>query len=301
MSDLDDLRAFVSVLDHGSFSRAARTLGVANSIISRRISRLEADLGVPLLHRTTRGVSATDAGLEYQRRGAKVLSDLAEARDVVTRARDGVVGRLRVSLPLSFGIRYITPVLSRLANAHPGLELDISYSDRISDLVADRFDVAVRLGNLKDSTLVSRRLGPITLSLVASPAYCSAHGLPGTPDALADHDCVLYSGPRERPPWSFTLGDRRWSVQPSGRVQADNGEALLQMALGGVGIVLLPDFLAALPLRSGQLVAVLPDFQVPEEGVFVVRPPASYVSTPLKVLTDALVASFASGMPWDAP
>lgn len=299
MSDLDDLRAFVSVLDHGSFSRAARALGLANSIISRRIARLEADLGVPLLHRTTRGVSATDAGLEYQRRGAKVLSDLAEARDVVTRARDGVVGRLRVSLPLSFGVRYITPILCRLANEHAGLELDISYSDRLSDLVGERFDVAVRLGNLKDSTLVSRRLGPVTLSLVASPGYCSTHAAPETPDDLAEHECVLYSGPRERPPWSFMQSDRRWSVQPSGRVQADNGEALLQMALGGLGIALLPDFLAAQPLRSGQLVAVLPNFKVPEEGVFVVRPPASYVSTPLKVVTDELVALFARGMPWD--
>lgn len=300
MSDLDDLRAFVSVLDHGSFSRAARELGVANSIISRRISRLEADLGVPLLHRTTRGVSATGAGLEYRRRAGKVLADLAEARDVVTRTRDGVVGRLRVSLPLSFGIRYVTPVLCRLAQEHAGLELDISYSDRLSDLVAERFDVAVRLGNLKDSTLVSRRLGPISLSLVASPSYCSTHALPVTPDDLSVHECVLYSGPRERSPWSFSYGDRRWSVQPSGRVQADNGEALLQMALGGVGMVLLPDFLAAQPLRSGLLVAILPDFQLPEEGVFVVRPPASYVSTPLKVVTDELVTLFATGMPWDA-
>lgn len=299
MSDLDDIRAFVSVFEHGSFSRAARSLGVAKSIVSRRITRLEADLGVPLLHRTTRGVSGTDLGLEYHRRGVKILSDLAEARDVVTRARDDLVGRLRVSVPLSFGIRYITPVLSALAKEHPGLKLDVSYSDRLADLVADRFDIAVRLGNLKDSTLVSRRLGTITLSLVASPDYLTTHAAPATPDDLSDHQCILYSGPRERPPWSLQRGDRRWSVQPAGRMQADNGEALLQMALAGLGVALLPDFLAADALRSRQLIPLLVDFDIPEEGLFVVRPPGSYVSTALKVLTEKLVQTFAQGMPWN--
>lgn len=300
MSDIDDLRTLVAVLDHGSFSRAARALGVAKSIVSRRITRLEADLGVPMLHRTTRGVSGTEAGEEYRRRGTIILRDLAEARDVVTRARDGMEGRIRISLPLSFGIRYVTPILCAIADEHAGLELDVSYSDRLSDLVADRFDLAVRLGNLKDSTLVSRRLGPIALSLVASPDYLARRPPPATPDDLAAHDCILYSGPRERSPWTFARNEGRWSFQPSGRVQADNGEALLQMALRGLGVALLPDFLAAQPVRSGLLVRILSDFPVPEEGLFVVRPPGSYVSTALRVLTARLVEVFADGMPWDS-
>ena len=161
MSELDDIRAIVAVIDTGAFARAAKHLRIAKSIVSRRIARLEADLGTRLLNRTTRGVCPTEAGLEFKMRGERILKELAEARDAVARRQGEIAGRLRLALPHAFGARYITPILAKLAMDNPRLEIDASYSDRDVDLVNERFDAAVRVGALKDSSLISRRIAPI--------------------------------------------------------------------------------------------------------------------------------------------
>ncbi len=168
MIEVDDLKSFVEVVESGGFNRAAKRLGISKSIVSRRIARMETELGVRLLSRTTRGINPTEAGLEFKARSERILAELEEAREAVARQGGGVVGRLRLAAPLSFGVRYIAPALADLAERHPGLEIDVSYNDRVVDLIGERFDAAIRIGALKDSTLVARRIAPMRAVLVAS-------------------------------------------------------------------------------------------------------------------------------------
>jgi DNA-binding transcriptional LysR family regulator len=181
MSELDDMRAFVEVVESGGFGRAAERLGLSKSIVSRRVTGLEAALGVRLLDRTTRGVAPTPAGEEFKARAERILAEIEEARDVVAESGRAVVGLLRVSAPLSFGLRNVAPLLAEMALRYPKLRIEASYSDRAVDLIAERFDAAIRIGMLRDSTLVARRIAAVHAVIVASPAYLERHGTPRTP------------------------------------------------------------------------------------------------------------------------
>jgi DNA-binding transcriptional LysR family regulator len=299
MSELDDIRAFVEVLDKGGFSRAARHLGISKSIVSRRITRLENDFGTLLLSRTTRGVMPTEAGIEFKLYGERILAELNEARDAMASQRGDIVGRLRITLPSYFGVRYITPILAELALKHPRLEIDAVYSDRTIDLIAERFDAAIRLGVLKDSTLVSRRIATIHRSVIASPDYLAQHKALITPDDLRDHECLIYSGPRERKPWEFQSGRKRYSIQPSGRFQTDSGEALVRAAEAGLGITALPTFLTFDSVKAGRVVEVLTDFKMEEDGFYVVRPPGPHVPARVRTLIDLLAERFDGKPIWE--
>lgn len=298
MSQLDDIKGFVEVLETGGFSRAAARLGVSKSIISRRISRLEADLGTRLLSRTTRGISPTEAGLEFKARAQRILADLEEARDAVMRQGDGLSGRLRVAAPLSFGARYVAPLLGALAERHPRLDIDASYSDRLVDLVGDGLDVAIRIGRLKDSSLIARRLAPVYAVVVASPAYLEHHGVPATPDELTRRQCLLYSGAASTE-WRFRTGRKWTAVHPQGRLRADSGEAIMQWAIDGLGLAALPTFLCTDAIHSGALIPVLTDFPMPESALHVVRPPGAHVSRKVRMLIDAAVERFSNSQDWD--
>jgi DNA-binding transcriptional LysR family regulator len=296
--DLDDLRSFVEVVESGGFNRAARRLGVAKSIVSRRIARLEAELGVRLLSRTTRGISPTEAGLEFKARGERILAELEEAREAVAQQAAGVAGRLRLSAPLSFGVRHVAPVLAEIAQRHPRLEMDVSYSDRHVDLIGERFDAAIRIGTLKDSSLVARRIAPVRAVLVASPGYLARRGRPSTPSDLAGHDCLIYTGSIVAD-WQFRAGKRSISFRPEGRLRSDSGEAILQWAIAGLGIGEAPSFLVSEAIESGALEALLTPYARPEHGIHVVRPPGSYVPGKVRVLIDTLVEHFGGQPHWD--
>ena len=298
MAELDDLKGFVEVVETGGFGRAAKRLGVSKSIISRRIARLEAELGTRLLSRTTRGVSPTEAGLEFKTRSQRILADLEEAQDAVASRGSGVIGQLRLSVPVSFGVRHVTPVLGELARRYPRLEILAEYSDRFVDLIGERFDAAIRLGQLKDSSLVARRIAPIYGAVVASPAYLAEKGRPLTPQDLAGHECLIYTG-RTVAEWSFRVGKRWVAVRPAGRLRSDSGEALLQWATAGLGIGMLPTFIISEAIQSGRLEALLTEFPMPEAGLFLVRPPGAQVSGKLRVLIDALVERFGGETEWD--
>jgi DNA-binding transcriptional LysR family regulator len=299
MSELDDIRAFVEVIESGGFGRAARRLGISKSIVSRRISRLEADLGARLLSRTTRGISPTEAGLEFKARSERILVDLDEARDAVAHRSGEIVGHLRVSVPVSFGLRHVAPVLADLAARHPKLGIEAAYSDRFVDLVAERFDAAIRLGALKDSTLIARRIASIRAVLVASPEYLAQRGRPATPEDLTKHECLIYTGTPASEHWRFRLG-RRWiSVRPLARFRADSGEALLEAATAGLGIAMLPTFLASSAIESRALELLLHDYAMPEGGLHVVRPPGAHVPSKVRVLIDRLVERFGGEPDWD--
>lgn len=299
MSELDDIRAFVEVMDNGGFSRAARRLGISKSIVSRRIARLEDDLGTPLLHRTTRGITPTEAGIAFKVHGERILNELNEAREAMASQRGDIVGRLRLTLPAYFGIRYITPILADMAMTHPKLEIDAVYSDRTIDLIGEGFDAAIRLGVLKDSTLVSRRIASIRAAVLASPDYIATHPPLKTPDDLREHEFLIYSGQRERMPLVFHKSRKHYSITPSGRFHTDSGDALVRAAEMGLGIVAVPMFLAHDSVEAGRLVEVLTDYTMPEIGFYIVRPPGNNVPARLRLLIDMLVERFGKELEWE--
>ena len=298
MSELDDIRSFIAVAETGGFGRAAQNLGLAKSVVSRRISRLEADLGTRLLSRTTRGVAATEAGLEFKARGERILADLVEARESVARQAGGVSGRLRLSMPLTFGNRHVAPLLGELAARHPLLEINVEASDRYVDLIGERFDAAIRIGTLKDSSFVARKIAPVHAIILASPGYLAQMGQPAIPSDIAQHECLIYTG-TSSPDWTFQAGKRRVSVRPTGRLRTDSGETLLAWAKAGLGLVQLPTFIASDAIREGSLVPLLWEYPMQEHALYVVRPPGSYVPGKVRVLIDLLVERFGGVPYWD--
>jgi len=298
MSEIDNLRLFVAVVESGGFNRAAKRLGISKSIVSRRIAQMEADLGARLLSRTTRGISPTDAGMEFKERAERIVADYEEAREAVAVRGGEVVGLLRLAVPLSFGVRHIAPLLTDLAARHPRLELAVSYSDRIVDIIGEGFDAAIRIGCLEDSALIARQLAPIRAVVVASPGYLARYGRPNVPTDLAGHDCLIYTGSSQTD-WPFQAGKRVISVRPRGRLRSDSGEAILQWAVAGLGVAMVPSFLLSGEIEEGRLVPLLLDHPAPEFGLFIVRPPGAYVPGKVRALTDTLAEHFSGPPQWD--
>ncbi len=287
MLDVEDLRTFVEVADAGGVSSAARRLGVSKSVVSRRLFRLEAELGVQLLARTTRGAALTEAGVTFRDHAARVCAEIDIARETILPAGE-LRGRLRIAAPLTFGTTHLAPVFAELAQRHPLLHIHASYSDRFVDLVGEGFDCAVRVGHLSDSNLIARRIAPICGKLVASPDYIKKHGAPETPDELLTHQALMQGTET----WRFIDGDKTVSVHPQGRFKADNGTALAAAAVAGLGVAALPDFLTETHLASGALVAVMTRYPPPEAGIYVVRPPGQHPARKVRVLTELLIEHF---------
>ena len=288
--DLDDLRAFVEVVDAGGINKAAQRLGVAKSVVSRRITRIEADLGTQLITRSPRGVGATDAAREFAERGRRILLDVADATSAVAAHSNGITGSIRIALPLSFGIRRMAPILANLHAAHPHLAIDANYSDGPVDLVAGRFDAAVQCGaDIKSSMLVARKVVSISMILVASPEYVRRRGSPLDPSGLSEHDCLIYSGHPLRATWHFGGAKGPSTVAPQGQLHFDNGEGLLQAAEAGLGIAALPDFIVSDSLNAGSLVSILDDYPLEGGALYLVRPPASIVPRKVRTLTTLMV------------
>jgi DNA-binding transcriptional LysR family regulator len=285
--DLEDLRTFVEVADAGGVSPGARRLGVSKSIVSRRLARLEEALGVQLLSRTTRGAALTEAGATFREYSVRIASEIEAAQEAISPKGD-VRGLLRVAAPLSFGPTHLAPVFAELARRHPLLHVHAAYSDRFVDLVGEGFDAAVRLGFLRDSNLVARRICAIHGRFVASPSYIAKHGAPQTPDDLLSHEALMQGTE------SWRLVDRGKTVvlRPRGRFKADNGAALLAAALAGLGVATLPDFLVETHVASGALKPVLTNYPPPDAGLFVVRPPGDFPPRKVSVLTEILFEYF---------
>jgi DNA-binding transcriptional LysR family regulator len=285
--DLEDLRTFVDVADAGGVSSAARRLGVSKSIVSRRLFRLEAELGVQLLARTTRGAALTEAGVTFREHAARVCGEIDIALETIMPAGE-LRGRLRIAAPLSLGPTHLAPVFAEMARRHPLLHVHASYSDRFVDIVGEGFDCAIRVGYLTDSNLLARRVGPVAGKLVASPDYIRKHGAPETPDELLTHQALMQGTET----WQFIDGDKTISIHPQGRFKADNGTALAAAAVAGLGIAWLPDHLIEDDLDSGALVQVMPRYPVPTGGIYVVRPPGHHPTRKVRVLTELLIEHF---------
>lgn len=282
--DIEELRTFVEVADAGGVSPAARRLGLSKSIVSRRLARLEAELGVQLLARTTRGAALTEAGAIFRDYAARACAEIDVARETILPSGE-LRGRLRVAAPITFGPTHFAPMLAEMARRHPMLDIQTAYSDRFVDLIAEGFDCAIRVGHLQDSNLVARRVGPILGRLVASPDYIKVHGAPASPDELGAHQALMQGTET----WKLMDGDHVVTVHPRGRFKADNGMALVSAAVAGLGVAYLPDWLTHAHVASGALVPVMTHHVPPSAAVYVVRPPGPHPARKIRVLTDLLI------------
>lgn len=299
MHHLTALEAFVVVVDTGSFTAAAAELGVSKSHVSKLVSGLEDMLGVRLLHRTTRRLSLSDVGRAFYERCARALEEIADAEQAVTEASDSPRGTLRVSVPLSFGTRYIAPLVSEFVARYPHLRVEMDFSDRRVHLIDEGFDLVVRIGSLEDSSHIARRIAPTRGYLVASPGYLAARGVPQSPRDLKDHDCILYALSSSGPTWSFTTPDGgRTAVRVHGRVTMNNGDGIVAAASAGLGIAQLPDFLVADALADGRVVALLRDHVDEDRAIWAVYPHTRHLATRVRRFVDFLVERLGDDCPW---
>lgn len=301
MDLIDDLALFIRVVDAGGMSAAARAGHHSTQFVSQRLQRLEARLGLRLLHRTTRQVQLTEAGERFLARARALVED-AEALVADMGAEGGAIaGTLRLTLPASFGHRHVAPLLPTFLAAHPQLRLALLFSDQLVDLVAGGLDLGIRIGTLADSTLASRRLAPNRRLLCASPAYLARAGTPQRPEALAAHDClVLVDGSERQDLWRlYGPGGAECRVRVSGRVEANHGGALREAALGGLGIALKSTWDVADDLVAGRLVPVLADWQPEPTAIWAVFPQRRHLPPRVSACIDFLATRFGPQPPWE--
>lgn len=294
-TDLVDVLAFVRVVETGSFAKAAERMGLSKPVLSRRVARLEQQLGARLLTRTARGAQPTDIGEAYYARASNILADLEAAEEVVAAAATQIAGPIRLTAPLSFGTAHLAPALAEFVAEHPKVELDIELEDRAVDLAAGGYDLAVRIGNLPDSALIARRIAPVRRHVFAAPAYLERSGRPERPGDLARHDILLYRNEQ----WRFRTGGGWETVRIEPRMRANNGTALREAAVAGLGLCILPSFIAAPAIDSGALETVLAQFPLEELGLHCVMPPGRAVTARVRALVDFLAGRFGPEPAWD--
>jgi len=300
MDKFEDLQAFVAVVEAGSFTAAADRLNSGKSAISRRVSALEERLGVQLLRRTTRVLNLTETGQSFYEHSARILADLEEAEAAVQQEHGELRGTLRVALPLSFGVRHMCKPIAAFTKLHPKLHFDLDLNDRRIDLLEEGVDLALRIGHLRDSSLIARRLFEARTVIAAAPHYIKTHGVPQTPEELADHDCLVYSNlaDPDRWGWKDEKGKER-VVKVNTVLRASSGDFLANAAAHGLGVVIQPTFLAAEAIRRGNLVPLLTDYEWPVSPAYAVYPPTRHLSYRVRAFIDFLAEKFAGVPQWD--
>lgn len=302
MNRLVAMQAFVRVAETRSFSAAARQMRLSKSVVSRHIAGLEAELGARLLNRTTRALTLTEAGRIYLERAARILSDIADADQSVGQLQDSPRGHLRVNAPMSFGFLHLAAALPDFLERHPGVSVEMTMNDRYVDLVEEGFDVGVRIGTLEDSSLVARRLAPARMAVCASPAYLAKRGIPQKPGDLARHDCLCNTTVGTAHAWRFVTADGRPQIiEVTGRLSANNGDALQAAACAGQGFVYLPTFIVGRDLQSGRLRSVLDRFMPTGSTVNAVYPHSRHLSPKVRAFVDFLADRFGPTPYWDKP
>lgn len=289
------MRLFLRLVERGSFSAAAKDLRIKQSTASKWIAELEAQLGVSLIERTTRRLHVTEAGRRFAARAAEVLSSFDSITGELREASPEPTGRIRLSLPVVFGRRFVVPIVVEFLNKFPKVEAELALNDRYVNLVEEGFDVAVRIGTPVDTSARARKLADTRRRVVASPGYVTTHGQPETPRDLSAHQCILFRNATADATWRFS--HRRHAeaaVSVKGRTAADNSDAILQLARSGLGIALLADWLVEEDLRVGTLVSLLDEYDPPPAPIFALTPPGRYTTAPVRMLIEHLVSSLAS-------
>ena len=290
MLGVQSLLAFAETAKRGSFAGAAREQGLTPSAVAKSVARLESELGLRLLHRTTRQVSLTSDGRALYERCRRIVDELESLRADAEGVRGEPTGTLRLNMPTTYGKRVIVPKLAMLVSRYRGLRLDLSFSDRYVDVVRDGYDAVVRIGELDDSSLVARRIGEQSILACASPEYLRVRGVPRSPSDLASHDCLVFRLPSTgRPrPLQFRDARRRIDLSPETKVVLDDGEALVAAACAGLGIIQVPGYMVEDAFRSGRLREVLAKHRPPPTRISLVYPSARQPTPRLRALIEVL-------------
>jgi DNA-binding transcriptional LysR family regulator len=297
---LEAMALFARVVEAGGFSAAARELGLSKGSVSKRVARLEDRLGVRLLNRTTRRLSLSEAGEAFYAGCRRMLSEAEAAELAVTHLASAPRGTLRINAPMSFGQQHLAPALTDFLGRYPELAVDLVLDDREVNLVQDGFDVGVRIKSLQDSSLIARRLAPSRALICAAPSYLAAHGAPARPEDLTRHACLLYSYQTDPGIWVLRGPDGERRVRVSGRLRANNGEALREAAIAGFGLVLMPSFIVGAEVRRGRLAPVLRAWTAGSAvAIHAIYPAGRNLSPKVRVFVDFLAERFGPAPYWD--
>lgn len=293
MDRLDAMQLFVRVAELGSFAGAAQQLGVARSVVTRQIAGLEAHLGVKLMARSTRRLTLTSAGTAYLEK-CRVILNLVEAAEIgVAEERQTPRGNIRISLPLSFGLKRLAPLLLDFSQRYPEVALDMDYSDRRVNLIEEGIDLSIRVTRRLDAGDVARRIGTSRMRVLASPDYLSLHGQPAHPAELAHHVCLGYTNAGAATSWQFVVDGQLENFSIRSRINANNGDVLTEAAAQGLGIACQPDFIAGSFIAAGRVVEILVDYPGPELGIYAMLPSNRHIPHRVRVLMDFLAARLA--------
>lgn len=293
MDTLTGMDLFVRAVDTGSFSETARAMNLTPSAVSKQIARLEDRLGARLFNRTTRRLAPTEEGRAYYERCRQILADIEEAEAAVSQLNATPRGVLRVNMPIVFGRRHVVPAISDFLTRFPDVHLDVTMTDQFVDPIAEGVDMLIRVGELKDSSLIARKLASSRRVIIATPGYWERHGRPTLPADLAKHNCLTYAYLATGNDWRMTGADGvEHVVAVSGNLAANNGEALMAAALDGVGVALLPTWMCGPEMQCGELEEVLADYALPEPSVHAIYPPGRHLSAKVRAFVDFLVERF---------
>lgn len=299
MGQLEDINTFVRIVDTGTISAAANQLNIAKSAVSRRLVDLERRLGVQLLTRTTRQSSLTDAGREYYQRAIQILADVNELNEVTSDSKSELTGGLSVAAPLSFGLQHLTPIINKFAIAHPGVDLRLDFADRQVDLIEEGFDVAIRIAELKDSSYMARKLTPISLVLCGSPDYVKRNGAPQKPEDLISHETLHYASAQDYTWRIIGPGGKQTKLKLPPKITANNGDYLCGAAVAGLGLSVIPTFMAWNEIENGNLICLMKDHTFPALNAYAIYPQTRHLSKRVRVFIDTLVESFKDEPYWD--
>ncbi len=300
MNRFENMNVFIRVVEAGSISAAADKLGVAKSAVSRRLKELEAHLGVELFHRTTRRMKLTDSGRTFYQQSVRILDDVHEAELATSQAHGTLKGSLKIALPSSFGTMHMGSAINEFLQLHPQIEFELDFNDREIDLIQEGFDLAIRIANLPDSSLIARHLAPIEFVLCASPAYLKARGVPQLPDELSQHQCLVYSLLRDRDHWHLSNRDnKKISIKIHPYLKANTGEFLKEAAVKGQGIILVPSFIAYKEIKSGALLPLLQEYQLAKLNAYAIYPQTRHLSQRVRTFVDFMVKRYEGTPYWD--
>lgn len=301
MDRLTEMEAFATVVDQGGFTDAAQKMGISKSAVSKHVSSLEARLGARLLNRTTRRVSPTEIGLAYYDRARRVLSDAGEADALVASMQSAPTGLLRLSVATDFGVNHLSPILGDFLQKYPDITVNMVLNNRYVELISEGFDMAIRMGDLEDSSLRARKLTETQMRMIAAPSYFEKHGRPARLDDLNTHKLLHYSNQASGNAWKITApsGEER-QIRSAGWLSVNDGQSLLNACIAGLGIAYLPSFLYANAMEQGQVVDVMPDLPVESTGIYAVYPPGRFTQPKVRAFIDFLVAHFSEkgGQGW---
>jgi DNA-binding transcriptional LysR family regulator len=299
----DSMRAFAKVVESSSFAGAAARLGISASMVTLHVKELEERLGVRLLNRTTRRVSLTETGRAYYERCTRLLADLEETEQAVSDMHAAPRGELRVNATPAFGILQLTPAIADFTNRFPAISVELMLSERMVDLIEEGFDLAVRVGELPDSSLIARQLAPCRMVVCGAPSYFEKHGKPRTPADLTAHNCLTVTGTglSYYRAWQLTAADgTAVNVLPTGNLRTNSGAVLIVAAFAGHGLVYLPTYFVGDALQTGRLATVLDDYLAPPLPLRALYPHNRYLSAKVRAFVDFLAARFGQDPPWDS-